>query len=366
MAATRQTITVIKVQPEIQDNSSNNGTHQQDGRRESAHINDNSNLPFVKLLAPLLFSLTIFGLFHHGRDRVRSTKYWRSFKRTVFQVYSTFIMVMLWLNVSRMLLVFRENTSSNLDLISKTTGIVWLVISAMQCTSLYIICTRKRNNIWQFCNQILSVSAQTPHGLYKYINKKCIVNLIIAWLVFVISASFGIYLTLFSEVLTYFTVPLTRQSPHLSIMNALNTVMQLYTNAAWIFPQAFRNIMCMIIYNMFRTLNRDFAKARHRNGISADCIRRFRKEHRAICKLLDTADNNLHLITGCSIALYVIMLCLLIYQVIWSKDVISNQFYIGIYIFWAGGSLAVLGFISIGSALVHHEVGISNDIKYFL
>jgi len=162
----------------------------------------------------------------------------------------------------------------------------------------------------------------------------------------------------FTDKFDYTTVPLSAKSQYVNIMKGLNTVLQFYLNAAWLFPQAFRNMMCMIIYHLFKWLNERFAKMRVTVDISSTIILRFRKDHRVICKLLDTADHNLHVMTGCSIASYVVILCLLIYQILWDTDLTGNHLLLVMYIFWVAGDLAMLGFISLGSAIVHQKVSV--------
>ena len=90
--------------------------------------------------------------------------------------------------------------------------------------------------------------------------------------------------------------------------------------------------------------------------ISSNIIIRFRKDHRVICKLLDTADQIFHVMTGCSIALYVVILCLMFYQILWNTDIADNHVLVGMYICWVAGGLVMLGFISLGGAIVHQEV----------
>ena len=110
---------------------------------------------------------------------------------------------------------------------------------------------------------------------------------------------------------------------------------------------------------MFKKLNEEFDRARKTTDISSDFIIRLRKEHRTICKLLHTADSNLHVMTGLGIAIYVLLLCLLVYQLLWK---VTSPLLIGIYTFWTVGSLAMLGFISIGGALVNHAVSIKEYV----
>ena len=306
-------------------------------------------------------------MFHHGHEKKTINKigdlemesfetHKACWKVNFSQIYSTFVVFILWLNVIRMLFIFRDVASNSLDVIIKFTAIIWNVICTIQCTTVYVMCTRQRNNIWNFYNQLQSLDPETFRELLKLVRRKCVISAIITWILFLLSFFFNVYITWFTDKFDYTTVPISAKSQYVNIMKGLNTVLQFYLNAAWLFPQAFRNMMCTIIYHLFKCLNERFAKMRVTVDISSNIIIRFRKDHRVICKLLDTADQIFHVMTGCSIALYVVILCLMFYQILWNTDIADNHVLVGMYIFWVAGGLVMLGFISLGGAIVHQEV----------
>ena len=124
----------------------------------------------------------------------------------------------------------------------------------------------------------------------------------------------------------------------------------------YLLPLLYRNILCLVIYQLFKQLNSDFIKDREENKLSINEIGRYKKKHQVICKLLEAIDNNVHVMTGCDIIIVVIMLCLLLYICIWDPNVHSDNFFTAIFTFWIATYLVMIGFIGIGGALINHEV----------
>jgi len=148
-------------------------------------------------------------MFHRGREYDWSngthqqhigifTKYGICIKTSISRFYSAFMLFLLLLNSIRMLLIFRDITSTSIDLIMKITALLWIIISVIQCASMHVIGARRKNNMWHCCNKLQSVRPETRNGLFSHIHRNCNVHTIVAWIILTTSFVFTTYLTWFT------------------------------------------------------------------------------------------------------------------------------------------------------------------------
>ena len=107
---------------------------------------------------------------------------------------------------------------------------------------------------------------------------------------------------------------------------------------------------------MFKRFNKDFSTDCEKSPVLAADIERYRRKHMSICHLLDLTDDKLHVITGMAIAVKILLMCLILYNIIWYPAILAEPVVALMNFFWAISGVIFLGIISVGGALVNDVV----------
>ena len=137
-----------------------------------------------------------------------------------------------------------------------------------------------------------------------------------------------------------------------------SSVVMFYLLAAWIFPLFFFYTICSVVYNNFRLQCKDMAQESKASNYSLSCqaISNYRLKHNGICRLLETADEILHFYIGGTICIKTVLLCVMLFNIIWYTEYLQDPVIIVINVFWLLSGVAVMCVIAVGGALVNDVV----------
>ena len=311
-------------------------------------------------LKPLYVSMSIVGLFHCKRDAGNEKQRLRGNHSCALpsfsQVYSTIILILHWLNFIRTATMLREDMSFGPELFYRVIFVLWALLCTIQCTCMYIACAQNKNNICELHEKFEYILTPCEPCIYTWLRRRCIILVAISWFVVLLNVLFAIYgiwcASLFSPGLT----PFKSTDANIDVVRVIYVIIHTYLTATWFLSLIFHHILCLIIYHIFKQFNKNFSEICQKSPVLATDIERYRRQHISICHLLDLTDDKLHVITGMAIAVKILLLCLILYNIIWHPASLAEPVVALIHIFWAISGVILLGIISVGGALVNHVV----------
>ena len=310
-------------------------------------------------VSPLIRSLAVCGLFTtrswsaDGYYRKRGRADWRS---SLSQLYSTTILIVLWLNMFRILSIFIGPNTFGYLLFLKVTIVIWHLICAVGCTVMYAACNRNRNSIWEFLYRCSQCSMSEGVACVR---KRVRILTAVAWIFILLNMACGFYGFFFTTIFDLCLAPFHVYIKYAPIARILYFISFFYLISSWIMPLAFLYAVSCMLSNQFHHDNEVFSrKIRGKAGIISELtIMEHRRQHNDLCKLTKVADNMLHAYVGCTVGAKSLFLCLMMYNAIWYSEFVSDNMVFIVTLFWLGTGLTVTGSILICGALVNHRVG---------
>lgn len=315
---------------------------------------------------PLIFSLKLFGLYfvndikksgdgcfknihcHTPSERARS------FFDNPLHLYSFGVLVMLWLNVARMTSVFTSDDVFGNVLFSKIGVFTWMLMCALLCTAYYTAC---RRDVIPHLNRSLSVDEDCA----RHIKKMSIIFAAIAWLAIVVNTFITIYGLFFSnEIVDDMMAPCYSLIRHgdFRVPKSLFLIVNLYLNAAWVFPIAMNAMFSSFFYHRLSLINSRFRSTLKVEGQNeeyiGDVIEAFRQEHQSVSRIIKRSDRLMALINAslisCLVAIFITMLYTIIFYP--SRDPVI----VFAHVFWIFSTLVSMSIAGAGCILVNHAV----------
>jgi hypothetical protein len=241
---------------------------------------------------------------------------------------------------------------------AKITIIAWHAVCVLGCTVMYAACNRSDNNIWKFIHkwQALCSSPQSAKCVKKLTTKYAVIG----WFLVAINSLFSFYAIWQSELYDLLLMPAQLFMPtnELFWFKIFSSFVMFYLMSAWIFPLIFSYIICCVLYYNFRFLCEEMAQDSkdNNNTITHQSIASYRRRHNEICRLLDTADDILHFYIGGTIGAKTVLLCVMLYNIIWYRELLVDPLVTAMNVFWLLSGFVVMCVIAIGGALVNHVV----------
>jgi hypothetical protein len=286
-----------------------------------------------------------------------NTKKKQSWSTIISRGYSTTVLIILWLHILRVFSVFVGPNSFDSLLFAKVTLLSWCSVCVLGCTVMYAACNQQDNNIWKFLHewQMLS-SSQCVSCVKRHTSRYAVIG----WILVAINQMFGLYAFWQTELFDMVLMPaqLFLGDTGLFWFRIFNSVTMFYLLAAWIFPLIFFYTISSVLYHNFRLHCAEMAQESNASNycLPYQAISNYRRKHNGICKLLDTADGMLHFYVGSTICMKTVMVCVLLYNIIWYTEYLLDPVVMTMNVFWLLSGFTIMCVIAVGGALVNHVV----------
>jgi len=236
----------------------------------------------------LLKMMTMFGLYHRPTDKVKTEESPALHGRhcNVRFIWSTFILVCLWLNFIRFLLVFAQNEPFDSLLVSKISFCAIFLECSMSNTSYYI--AMRTGRLDRIINT-MRISVEFAERLRKLSIVFVVLTTCLAMLLTVIVSAALYY---FGESFIFLAAPFENQvlnsDSWFEVTKIGFVVLCILLVQSWSLPMAMNTALTFIFYWQFCSLNERFASTLGRNGkLASGDLATFRSRHQALSRPLN-------------------------------------------------------------------------------
>ena len=321
-------------------------------------------------LKVLLYSMKVMGL-HFDRDPtchdlsalnrnpdgVVPASRWRP---GATRVYSTCVLVVLWINWIRLLTAFSPADVIGTELFFKFLGFVWVGLCTVQGTVMFRGSVRYASGFAGLCIRWSALQNEYCGGEPKalsYVSRRATLFTAVAWIVAFIHFSVVAYSCYQLDFFDVLITPVSRTDPRANVFIGLFLVVHMYVTCACTHPIALFFVLCIVVYKEFMNMRVAMKRVVDKNGQFHGDFEYFRKWHHAICELTDHLDDIISIMTAAILISCILFICLILYALIWFQAVIKqNVIILLIYVFWLLMSLVIILLAAIGGAMINHAV----------
>ena len=322
--------------------------------KESGVGNNYKNTDIYFTLKPFLVSMKMWGLYFDSPENgeKRGAMNWFEW------IYSSLVVGTMWLNVARCGTFFNSEDRFGPVLFQKVMTIGWMVTCALNATFMHMACHDQSSKFRQFCidwsrdSRRLEELRQLPTQM-KLRVKVVTVTLWVVVIFNILSVGFAVYLTsLFDLMIT----PASIDHPYANVFQGLNLIAHSYLTAAWIFPMGFYVIISNLIgRSLYRFTSHFENLAKHAESFKGD-MEFERQTHQKLCSLVGKADEFLTAMTLSNIALHLLIMCLVLYNLIRYTLVRAYILTFVMHIFWLCSGLVFVSLICLSGGYINHYV----------
>ncbi len=301
--------------------------------------------PVYKAILPMLWSLQIWGqgfFMDQGRCSPRSV---------IGRVYSSLVLVILWLNVGRMALIFAEGEVSGFLLFGKIIVFAWMFLCALNGLVMYRL-SHTRLSIDKFFFRLQHLMSKGNSTCLHLVHSRTLVTTLLSWIFHLINISFIGYLVFYTHMLDIALIPATPDYKHIKAVRILVMALYAYLSAAWVFPTAFLFTLCLALYINISKFNSAFKEDKHR----LLQMERYRTWHGHLIELVDLTDDMFSMQVACTLLVKILLETLTLYNMIWYPGLSSDPLVVLTNAFWLTSGFAVLTTVAVGGAIINHVV----------
>ena len=162
----------------------------------------------LQVIYPLTFSLKIAGLYFNPKSECKGSKE----KPSVFnpwRIYSTIVLVILWLNTGRSVIIFKDNNENLPFLLLKAVAMSWTLLTACNASVCYYACASPRC-LAAFMDDMQMTSSYSTPGCVRYVRRRVWLYSIGSWVMVICNISFVAYTLYKTSNLDMMLLPFTK------------------------------------------------------------------------------------------------------------------------------------------------------------
>ena len=302
-------------------------------------------------MKPLFNSLKFCGLHHYKAFRGGSSKFIFS------RIYASFLLVILWLNVIRTATMFNKNDTFGPELFSKIILVSWVTLCTTNFTCCFYSC-ESINCLAKFFLQWKSLHLEDNNTCCKkYLKPRGVIYTIVCWILVLLTVIFNNYLIFATPMYTDIITPFEADGKYNMLWKVfIVSAIQTWLACSWILPMGLFYMICIIIYYEFKALNMIFRTQFNKDGQFVGCLGDIRMRHQAITRMLAYADNFLKILVAAALMADIILLCLMIYNIMYYPSMLDEPVILFVLLFWILTCIVSMLILSVGPAYVNQEV----------
>lgn len=316
-----------------------------DEERETTESNKKDVI--YALLSPLLMALKIGGIFYDASGS-RLQLY-----------YCIAIQIWIWLNITRMLTIFRPTDVFGPVLFQKILYIGWMFLCGINGLSILRSCWKPDAfngmlEAWSivYPNKCMAVSCA------RYARKRTIILTSIGWIILVMNMGFIVYGLFWSSIVDGVVVPFDLLPDNTKILFALKivyVVTHFYFSISWIFPPIYCCLLGVIIYKNYQYFNMKFSEKVSNHLFHGD-FSFYRRKHSEMTELVEKADNIMSIHIASALSINILLLCLVLYNIIYNRSILLHPMVLTMHIFWFTAGIVNLAVDALGGGMLNEAV----------
>ena len=332
------------------------------------HYYDNSLL--YHAMRPLIWSLWITGMYferepsdedwadmeeeHRPVDQTRKS---RRKRHPAYMIYSVIVLVILWLNLMRTCSGLAMEETLGPVLFIRVLLIAWSGLCTLNYTTMFLGCLNTSSGLTGFFIRWRRFQNSEYGQLdLKYARKNILLYTTACWSCTVIQLGVFGYGLYFLHPVHVTMTPLPENYPGLDVYRALYLVVHFYLSAAWTFPIAMEFFLSVLLSKEYKRCNRALSTAIDKHGQMTSCLETYRVWHHHLCALTQNVDSIVGLQTGGMLVTCMVEVCVILYNLIWYKELASDSVLLSCFVFWLFTATGKLGLIAIGGVIVNEAV----------
>lgn len=233
------------------------------------------------------------------------------------KIYSTTVLVILWLNAMRLLSAFSQHDEFGILLINKLATISFFFQSAIKCTAYYVA---SRHGLINTLLRRLKVSTD----FLGVVRKLKIGHIVFSAQCDIIYSGFFLYAVIIdsSEYFWFLCAPIgseaSMSSTWLYVTKFSCYLVSFLAIQAYIWPACMDQLLTEILVKQFHQLNRRFRLCCSRQGHFSESIKTFRNRHQHLCREVRLVDS-LFMLTNVSFCCQMFTVIIVLYALTFIK-----------------------------------------------
>ncbi|XP_060076629.1 uncharacterized protein LOC132556264 [Ylistrum balloti] len=302
----------------------------------------------LSALRPLLFSMSITGLFdvwkflEYGQGKPVT-------KRIFLKLYRIMLLVLFGFNCIRYFLAYHSFDFGS-ELLSTVLIHAWFILCSTSAVSCYRITENPENlitffSLWRkYWNMVTEVDSSVKQACsWRQIRKYTNVCTVIGWFAIFGNIGFCSYTLISGAAFKNMIEPFPRSHGLFPVIASMYLVIVLYLTCAWSFSTGLMITLTLSMYQEFKQFALRLEKVTQKSVAEVkENMEAMRKQHNALCNMLDKADDILKHQVGLCLVVHVFLILLLIYNICWYEIVRTDIGVLVSHLFWLTATSTIL------------------------
>ena len=319
---------------------------------------------FFRATLPLIRSLQICGLFYpkeYGKGVLPGETQRVGRRRgrvSPWKVYSILVVGLLSLNSLRMFAIFQTDEDFGPSILLKILWTSWMISCTVNSIACFYACHRYQC-LPQFFLSWKDLDQEANAECIQHLRPRILICAIVGWIVASTNVGVAIYGLFFSGrgIFDFTIVPLKPTSIYSTAARIIYLVVHIYMSVAWSMVSAYAFIFCAALCKQFTLLGTEFRqKVNHEDGSFSGDLEHFRCRHQRLSRMVGNVDGFLRIYIASVYTQTIAGLCIIMYNLLYDKEMVSDAMLLSIHVFWCGGLAASLSILSVPAAMVSHAV----------
>ncbi|XP_069102991.1 uncharacterized protein [Argopecten irradians] len=322
---------------------------------ENQHVRQSNELYIA--MRPLFLCMTFSGTFDHWKIQRGRHSCKTSISKYLF-CYRIFIFVLFVVNFIRYFPTYMEIKSFGPDLLTKLMVHFWYILCILNALACY-----KMVEDPDRVTKLLQIMGKYQDRL-EISEKKTICNSIgkitnaslgLGWFFNIGNVVFAGYMLFQSTIFDNFIAPFTNQNSMSVLIKAVYLLMHLLLSCTWIFTCIATMIFSLTLYHFLKRFTHKIEKLKTTSAPEVQIkLESYRKQHNALCEMIDVADDTFSLYVASSLTISVSLALMLMYNICWYQSIRSDVGQLISHIFWLMAVISNLSVVTITTSLINH------------
>ena len=285
--------------------------------------------PVYKALSSLRLSLLFGGLIFKKEFSKTGIKR----HLTASRIYSFIVLIFLSFNTFRWLTMFQSNDKFGSSLFMKIALCVYCLQSVTHFMS-FVIASETYDRLPDFFLdwEKLRTNGSPTLAYIAFLSNRCTA---IVWTIVLGHVGVCTYLIYFTDLQNMQLAPWDEDFEYIFIVRLITIIHQFYLSTSWAASSALMFVICMALAREFQKVSFSIENPSSTKPTkSVADFEAIRQNHQKLCNLVVKADNLLSMQIACGLSGGMLVLCLLLFYVIYDDSVYGNDVALATKIFW--------------------------------
>ena len=312
-------------------------------------LRNSSNKRIAHVFKPFFISAQLAGLYYPVKYTPVGKQKW-----TLTRVYCAGNMCLLWLSFVRTLAIYDySNEEFNAILFFKLVASLWVLLCAVQATTLYLSCSEKFPKFESLWNEIVKADDSCYHVKLR---RNITIYMIIGWLLVCLNVLTLVYAMFMTDLLVVYMLPLTSDNRYYIIYQIFLSGIILWQSISWIFTPILLIVFTKYFIYKYQLLEEKIKNDAKDSQMEASNLRLYRLEHDKVTQLVQRADDVMNPCAAGVILCNIAIICLIMYITIWNSDANTKPVSMTANFFWIISSSICMSIFVVGGHRINYRV----------